>query len=215
MLTILVPVLGRPHRIGPLIGDMVRATPEPFSFLFIASEGDTDTLTELAGLPHIVVGPPGTYPPKITAGFHACDTPWVFTGADDLHFHPGWLSAALAHDDGAVGVIGTNDLHNPRVLRGEHATHSLVRRSYVNGPGGAYAEPGHVLHAGYHHHWCDDELVGLAQKRGLYAHAEDSVVEHLHHYAGKSDDDATYELGRQNMTRDRSLHMRRKRLWRR
>ncbi len=211
MLTVLVPVLGRPQRVAPFLADLTSVT--DCAVLFVASRDDTDTLDALSGIDHIVVDEPGTYPPKINAGYLACDTPWVFTAADDLHFHPGWLDAALDVDDGAVGVIGTNDLHNPRVLRGVHATHSLVRRTYIDTVGGAYAAPGKVLHDGYHHHWCDDELVDLATRRGLFAHAADSVVEHLHPYAGKADEDDTYLLGRQNMSKDRNLYLRRRRMW--
>ena len=47
-------------------------------------------------------------------------------------FSPGWLDAALAHDGPGIGVIGTNDLHNPAVLRGLHSTHSLVKRTYAD-----------------------------------------------------------------------------------
>jgi hypothetical protein len=37
--------------------------------------------------------------------------------------------------------------------------------------------------------------------RGVYAHAFDSIVEHLHPMVGKAEDDDTYRLGRQHTRR--------------
>ena len=60
----------------------------------------------------------------------------MFAGADDLNFHPGWDTAALAVMDGWVQVVGTNDLLNPYVTAGLHATHYLVDRRYLDDVGG-------------------------------------------------------------------------------
>ena len=51
---------------------------------------------------------------------------------DDVRFRAGWLDHAqdVARRYGAQ-VVGTNDAANPRVMRGEHATHPLIRRDYI------------------------------------------------------------------------------------
>lgn len=117
-------------------------------------------------------------------------------------------------EDTTVGVVGTNDLGNPRVIAGKTATHSLVTRAYV-GEHGTVDEPGKVLHEGYQHNFCDTEFVETAKRRGAWAFAGDSVVEHLHPHWSKGDDDETYRRGQAGFEVDRRLHARRRRLWQR
>jgi hypothetical protein len=100
-------------------------------------------------------------------------------------------------------VIGTNDLGNPRVTSGEHATHLLVRRSYVDDMGSSWDGPKVVAHEGYGHWFVDDELVTAAKQRGVWAMALGSLVEHLHPAWGKANDDDVYELGESHATTDR------------
>lgn len=212
---ILVPVLGRPHRVQPLLESIEETTPEPHRVLFIANHDDSAELAAIqaAGADVLPVAGRGTYPEKINAGYRATEDPLLFLAADDLRFHPGWLTAAQAPiDDGAL-VVGTNDLGNERVMAGEHATHSLVARSYCDKPGGTADAAGTVLHEGYRHWYCDDELVGMAKKRGVWAHAADSWVEHLHPYWAKGDHDMTYRKGERWRPRDRGVHLRRRTLW--
>ena len=55
-------------------------------------------------------------------------------GVDDVVFRDGWLDASLeAMGDPRVGVVGPADeVHGG----GDHATHYLVRRSYIEREGG-------------------------------------------------------------------------------
>jgi hypothetical protein len=48
------------------------------------------------------------------------------------------------------------------VIRGEHSTHPIIVRSYIEGQG-AIDEPGKALHEGYWHNFVDDELIGTAR----------------------------------------------------
>jgi hypothetical protein len=85
----------------------------------------------------------------------------VFAGADDLNFQPGWDTAALALMDGWVQVVGTNDLLNPYVTAGLHATHYLVDRRYLDDVGGVVDQgPGSFLFDGYDHQYTDTEFIG-------------------------------------------------------
>lgn len=215
MTVVLVPVLRRPHRVAALV-ENIRATSnaEP---LFIASPDDTaeqDAVRAAAAHLLVIDRPPGRgdYARKINAAVAATRDDLLFMGADDVLFHPGWLEAATAKLDGAVGVVGTNDLHNRRVVRGDHATHLLFTRDYVE-QHGTIDEPGKLLHEGYWHEFVDDECVETAKARGMYAHAHDSHVEHLHPlYAGRPADDLDAQHA-SRMRFGRKVYERRRALW--
>jgi glycosyltransferase involved in cell wall biosynthesis len=213
---VVIPVLRRPHRVAPLLESLIASRQSCWP-LFVATEGDVDEIAALveARVAFLLVPPKerGDYAAKIQAGYEATTAPFIFTAADDLHFHPGWLSAALRHMiDPAIGVVGTNDLGNTRVLEGRHSTHSLVRRSYVE-EFGTIDEPGQVLHGGYWHEYVDDELVQTAKIREAWAFAADSVVEHLHPNWGKGEGDDLYAEQYTRMAIDKPLFKRRRHLW--
>jgi glycosyltransferase involved in cell wall biosynthesis len=219
-LAILVPVLRRPANVAPLMESVALATSVPYRLLFVASPGDDEEIRELTrcGADFITLTRPpgpGDYARKINAGFHATSEPFLFSGADDLRFHPGWFEAARGLMTGAVEVVGTNDLGNPRTIAGEHSTHTLFTRHYIETAGGVVdASPGVVLNEAYPHSYVDDEFVQTAMSRGVYAHALDSHVEHLHWLWGKGDTDSVYALGAAGHRVGRRLYARRSRLWR-
>lgn len=215
MIAIVVPVLRRPHRVIPAIANVAAVTEVPYRLLFVASPGDHDELRalEAAGAEFIVVarGPgDGDYARKINAGYNVTTEPYIFTGADDLQFHRGWDTAALAKMTDGIGVVGTDDLCNVSVRRGDHSTHSLVARTYANeqgtidGPGAIYAEC-------YPHEFVDDELVETAKARGAWVFARDSVVEHLHPCCGKAEKDELYADEPRRMREGRRIYQQRKR----
>jgi hypothetical protein len=102
-------------------------------------------------------------------------------------------------------VVGTNDLGNPRVTSGEHATHLLIRRSYVDEHGASWDGPKTVCHEGYRHWYVDDEIVTAAKQRGTWAMALGSVVEHLHPMWGKGEPDEVYLAGQASAKADAEL----------
>lgn len=214
---ILVPVLGRPQNVVPLVESIKAATPEPHNIVFIASAGDTDEIEalETAHQDYLVIDEPGTYARKINLGARETSSPLIFTAADDLRFHPGWLAEARFQLKDGVQVVGTNDLGNQRTIDGVHSTHTLVTRTYIDDPGGVIdGPPGQVLCELYPHEYCDDEFIQTAKARGVYAHAYGSHVEHLHYLWGKGEFDETYELGRRHTREARRTFHRRRRLWR-
>lgn len=151
----------------------------------------------------------GDYARKVNLAYRESAEPYLFLGADDLNFHEGWDTEALRFSD--HGVVGTNDLHNPRVLAGRHSTHSLVSRRYadeygiIDGPG--------ILCEKYSHQWVDDELVATAQARGEFHFCAESVVEHLHPFFGLAERDATYEKALAATRADGAIFRSRRRLW--
>ena len=212
---ILLPVLDRPAKIAPLLANIRDATPEPHAVWFAASDRATIRevlLARVAGLHEdgLLIDEGRAYSQRINLLYRTTDDAYVFLGADDYRFHPGWLTAALdcmarSFDD-VGGVVVTNDLHNPA------GTACLVARCYIDEVGGSDI-PGQVLHPGYSHNWCDSELFGWASSRGRLAHCPESIVEHLHPAAGKGLDDDTYRLGLSSEARDRALFRSRHWMW--
>lgn len=219
MIVLCIPVLRRPHRVQPLIDSIEAATSEAHRTLFIVSPGDDDEIAAIkdAGAEFIETPEAFTfadYALKINLAYRATWEPLLFLGADDLQFHEGWFEKAYEKLAPGVGVVGTNDLGNRRVIRGQHATHSIVTRDYIDRHG-TIDEPHKVLHEGYLHNWVDTEFVQTAQHRGAYVHAHESIVEHLHpHWKPEVPLDSTYEHGLSGFERDRRVFAGRLPLWR-
>lgn len=227
-LVILVPVLGRPHRVEPLLESARAATPEA-RVLFIPDPHDGEEIAALDAAGAQWTSCAGNYAAKINYAVDQTDEPLILMGADDLAFHPYWFfyaTAALLCEvqaraaglaDVAPGfpvepwVVGTNDMGNQRVLAGEHATHCLVHRNYV--ALGTIDCPGKLLHEGYPHEFVDDEFVETARARGHYVHAHHARVEHLHPLWGKAPTDALYDAQRHRMRVGRRIYLERRHLW--
>lgn len=209
-LVILVPVLGRPHRVAPTLDAFHRTAPG-CRVLFIADPGDREELEAIRGEGAQCIAPGGGYASKINAGIRATGEPLLFFGADDLEPQDGWLKASLAVMKDGTEVVGVNDLlRRPRVRRG-HATHFLVTRSYAERP----TIDGHTgcLSESYVHCCVDDELIATAKKRGVYAYAADARVAHLHWMNRRAEIDPTYQRGIDSINADRALFREREHLW--
>lgn len=209
---VIVPMLGRGHLMDRLRESLAASTDDA-RILWAVTAGDFDVIDNLNGDDAVMIPPRerGDYAHKVNTGVVASDEPLIFTGAIDLHFHPGWLDKARRLMTGRVQVVGTNDLSNSRTEYGNHSTHTLVDRDYV-ARGLIDGRPG-LLCEDYLHEYVDDELVGTARRRDVWAHAADAVVEHLHPLAGKADWDDMYLDMDDRMLIDRALFERRRNLW--
>lgn len=218
-LLVVVPVLRRPHRAQAVADSIAKATPEPHRILFVCSPGDEPEIAACRATGHDVAVMDATYEGhgdyarKINHAVTLSDEELIFTGADDLAFHSRWFAHASARLRPGIGVVGTNDLGNPRVMSGHHSTHSLVTRAYVERYG-TIDEPGKVYHEGYPHEFCDDEMVETARMRGAFVHARNAVVEHLHPHWGKADTDPLYDRAEERLAAGRVLFLERRALWR-
>jgi glycosyltransferase involved in cell wall biosynthesis len=210
---IVVPTLGRSHKLRRFAAPIWENTPEgSYEIVFVVDADDVKTHKVVERLGAKMVVHDGTYPQKVNAGIKATDTPLVFITNDDVIFHPGWYEAAGAQLENGTGVVGTNDLHNGSVLKGEYATQLLVTRDYVNR--GTIDDPSVVYHPGYHHNFCDCEFSETAQHRGQWAMAFDSHVEHIHPDHGLRKYDATDRKGElQYREEDLALFEARRSLW--
>jgi len=225
VIAVLIPVLDRPERAGPLVESIHEASTLVTEIVFLCTSGDTEQIAACSRtdaayhiVPFLLEG--GDYARKINYGVLCTNAPYVFQGGDDLRFHPGWDEEALEIAQRLPGVTGTNDLGNPLVKRGMHSTHSLISREYIE-QHGTIDEPGKALHEGYWHCWVDNELIETAKARRAYFSARRSHVEHLHHIwrddqgMRKGTDDATYQRGQRRYREDHALFKSRQPLWRR
>jgi hypothetical protein len=216
---VLVPVLGRPEHAEPFMASLRASTGLARAYALVdIGDDDAKLAWKQAGatvLPMVNHGRPGTFAEKVNAGYRATSTgpaaePWLLLVGSDVRFHPGWLDHAQAAAQGdRYHVVGTNDLANPRVMAGDHATHPLIRRSYVDEVGASWDGPGVVAHEGYRHWFVDDEIVTAAKQRGVWTPALASRVEHLHPLFGGREADEVDALGQSHVTDDKALFERR------
>jgi hypothetical protein len=212
---VIVPVMLRPQNAEPFMRSL-RASTGLANAYAICDADDEETIKawhEVGAKPIIRLprgGRAGSFAEKVNAGYRESFEPWLFICGDDVQFRPGWLDHGLhvAETFGA-SVVGTNDLGNPRVLAGEHATHLLIRRSYVDEQGASWDGPGVVAHEGYRHWYVDDEIVTSAKQRGVWQMALGSVVEHFHPLFGKAEQDDVYRLGQSFAQTDRATFLER------
>jgi hypothetical protein len=211
MLDILIPVLSRPYRVEPLLASIAETTDVPHRVLFLCSTGDREEIAAVkaAGAEHLTMKAPpaqGQYAKKINQGYRETKGERLFLGADDLRFRAGWAGIAFKFD---FGVVATNDLGNYFVRQGLLATHSVIKREYIDEQGGSLDGPGSIYHEGYSHNFVDCELSVLARNRGAFAFARQAVVEHLHPVTGKSQMDEVYKFGLSDFDVDRALFVQR------
>ena len=199
---VIVPVLHRPQNVEPLMVSLLASTGLA-SVTFVVEEGDDVEAAEVERCGGRVLFKSGTFAEKVNYAFGETVAPWLFLAGDDVRFRPGWLDHI--QDVGRrykADVVGSNDLVNPRVMRGEHATHMAIRRDYVVQHGASWDGPGVVCHEGYRHWFVDDEIVTVAKSRQTFQMAMGSEVEHMHPMGGKAPNDAIYDLGASQSKQD-------------
>lgn len=201
--TVLVPTIAeRTHTLRTLAESLVASTGLA-DLVFIVDDEDHAAVAKEFGRTIIK---PGTFAQKLNYAYPQVETPWLFVTGDDVRFHPQWLDHCqhVARLYGAK-VVGTNDLANPRVTDGDHATHMLISTDYVAEVGASWDGPGTIAHEGYGHWFVDDEIVTVAKQRGVFQSAMGAVVEHLHPIVGKAEHDAVYEKGIATAEQDQEL----------
>lgn len=210
MISVLVPCLGRPGNAQPL-ADSLASSGADSTLTFICTAGDSAQIaaSETTGAEVMIAAwkaGPGDFARKINAGFLATESDYVFMGADDIEFTPGWAEIATRMMRGRIGVVGTNDMANRQVMRGEFGTHCLISRSYIDEHGGTFDnEPGVVLHEGYDHNFVDRELCEVARRRRAFAFAPQSVVKHRHPVWKTATWDPTYRKALARFNEDQQL----------
>lgn len=203
---VIVPTRGRPRNAEPFMTSLRASTGLATAYAICDDDEPESVEAWRAAGAEVIVDNVITFAKKVNVGYAKTSEPWLFLVGDDVRFHPGWLDHAQHVGEVLeASVVGTNDLGNERVMKGEHATHLLVRRSYVEETGASWDGAGVVCHEGYRHNFVDDEVVRAAKLRGVWQMALGSVVEHLHPIFKKADGDATYDLGEAAYDTDKAL----------
>lgn len=221
MIDIFVPVLGRPYAAEPLVQSVIDATVDTsFRITFICSKDDDEEIEACMRTGEDVIvmsmsAGASDYPKKMNAAFRDTEQEWILLAADDLEFQRNWDSLALhVAEKTEASVVATNDMANAQVRSGRFGTHCLVRRSYVIERGASADGPGILVHEGYDHNFCDRELCAVAQSRGVYAFAAQSVIHHRHpHFDRRQPMDDTYRKGLARFHDDQRLFYSRSKLW--
>jgi hypothetical protein len=206
---IIVPLAKRNNAaafLGSLHDSLTEAQRDQVWVYAMTDDGDTETADawEEGSVPffdgtvvdrHRYLRTMGSFAEKVNRGFEVSDEPWLFLVGDDVRFHKGWLDQAMevARTTG-MSVVGSNDLGNPAVLAGDHATHMFISRDYVEKRGASWDGPGVVAHEGYRHWFVDNEIVTAAKRRGEWAPCLASHVEHMHPYFRKGQLDDVYRV---------------------
>lgn len=216
----LIPVLNRPQRVREVLDSIAQSEREASLHpLFLVNNDDQAEIHALieAKAPYMVVGSmrkPGDYSIKINLGITYTDTDWIFAGADDLVFHYGWADEAIrVGEESGKRFVATNDQSNPLVIKGRHATHPLVHRSYIVELG-TIDEKRKLYHENYGHMWIDAEATHTAISRDEFIAATRSIVKHMHPiYNRHVQMDDVYRIGMETQVADRELYTQRKHLW--
>jgi hypothetical protein len=219
MIAVLLPVLGRAHQIEQVLRSLRDATTNEYRPILICSPEDEALPTARAADAELLVASwsPGKadYAKKLALGYRETDEPWIFQGATDLIFYPNWdMNAFKSNRRFHAGVIGTNDMGNPFVMRGLHSTHSLISREYIEKFGGTLDGSGVIFSEAYDHQWSDCEFIETARRRRQFYMAKNARVEHLHPHWGKGAMDPTYDKALRATSKDQKLFMQRRGLYR-
>jgi glycosyltransferase involved in cell wall biosynthesis len=214
-LSVIVPTRGRAGLLPDLIANIKATTPPVYELMFVVDRDDRETLRVLSNQYgyeiKLLVTDGGTLPQKSNIALDVTKTPLVFIANDDVKFYEGWFAAARAKLSAGVGVVGTNDLHNPDVVEGNMATQFLITREYIERGG---IDGGPLFYEGYHHNFIDTELCAVARARGAYEHAHDSIVEHIHpDWELRERDETDRAGGMMNGEADLALFEQRQALW--
>lgn len=216
---VILPVLWRPRQAELVLASLVASEQRiPLRVLFMLSYGDRKQLAAVKalGADYAVLFEgrrPGDYARKINTGASLTREPWIFTGADDLHFHPGWAEAAIDFATAnRLRAVGVNDMGRWAARhKFPPSTHFLVARSYL--AEGTADERDVIFHTGYDHTYVDTEFMETATARNEYGYCADSKVEHLHPVWRKGKRDEVYLLGEKHTRTDHRLFVSRMGLW--
>lgn len=219
MIDILIPTIGRAHKLQAVYDNAHDNTVGPHQVVFIVESDDSRSIAAATDTGALVVYNTGarTYAGAINSGYHATAGDWLFTGNDDFDFKYGWDTLGLAHyEDGKYPVIGVNDNLNPTVLNMTNSTIHLVARWYLDDIGGVIDEgAGSFYHEMYHHNYVETEFIDTAKMRGVFMPCLDAEVHHLHWTAGLSEYDETAALpAKARGAEDAALYSSRNHLWR-
>lgn len=203
-----IPTLGRPDKLAPLASNIHETTFSPHSVYFVVEPDDTASIeaVKATGEQLVINKLPGTHTGAANTVYKETTEPFFIIANDDFWFHPSWDVHALEKMVDGVNVVAVNDTIT------DCLTTFLIRRSYIETQSGCMDVPDVVFFPGYHHNYVDTEFREVACKRGVFAKAPLSVVEHKHWTAGAKMD-TTYQQSLQKDSVDAQTFRARRHLW--
>jgi len=206
-LAIIVPVIRRPAAAPRFMASLAASSVEvPVYAITDQADSSTRRAWLHAGATVMTSTRGHTFPQKAQFAYEHTTEPWLLLIGDDVDFKEGWFDhAAVWMHNRRVCLIATNDMHNPFVLGGTHATHPIIRRSWINDAGASWDGPGFVAHLGYTHACVDSEWSARAWEDDVFQFVEGCKIEHLHPTWGTGRRDPVYELGMKHYHQDHEL----------
>ena len=204
-IAVIVPVLNRPAAAEPFMRSWSASHPAGTRVYAVTDQEDTATRQAWydAGAVVLTSDRGSTFAAKVNYGYEATSEPWLLLLGDDVRFHQGWVTAALAASE--LGpVVSTNDGARDDLDR--LAVHPMMSRRYITERGASFDGPGLIAHEGYLHWYVDREWSFLAVERGALVYAPDCLIEHMHPIFGKGRMDDTYQLGQAAAEHDRRTY---------
>lgn len=207
---IFVPSMDRPHKLEALVANIHEVTLLPHKIYFVVGDYDvaSQKILDCLGESYWTDSGDLRFCTRIQFLYENTEEPWFLTGADDVLFHAEWLERAFARIEPHHCVVTFNDLNNP------FGTNFMIRRKYIKEVGGVIdMPPGIIYYPEYKHNFSDNELIETASVRNAFLKVEDSVIEHLHWVAGKSEYDETYQYASDMWDHDEQIFWSRRHLW--
>jgi hypothetical protein len=180
-LAVIVPTVKRADMLEALVFNIHEVTQTKHRIYLVLESDDEESLKVAKGLDSVdVVGEYGSNATAVNGGYRASKEPFLAIVNDDCLFHRGWDLAALKYFSDDVHVVGLNQGD------GTCKCFFMVRRSYIEEHSGVFDKPNTLFHT-YASQFPDTEFAEYAQHRGVWAEAQDSLVEHMHWTFGKGD----------------------------
>jgi hypothetical protein len=211
---VLIPSYKRGYKLNTVVDNLKKTTTD-YTLYFILEKDDLESINECKNLDCKVIINSGykTFASCINQAYNETTEPYLFLSADDCVYHQCWLDEAMKLMDEKTGVVGTDDMSgNPVIKSGKMSVNSLVSRKYLQEHTGTMDRSYPFLY-NYGHNFTDQELVETAQHRGMYKHAFNSKVQHLHWVHGTAPMDATYQTAIDRNAKDTETFNSRKHLW--
>lgn len=138
---------------------------------------------------------------------------WIVFAADDVRFYSQWdIEFMKCYNETRKMVIGTNDLHSPRVLMGATATHWIVKKEYFNKYTGTIDRTYPIVF-NYLHNYVDAEFIETAKYRDEFVSCKNCILEHVHPSFGLAVLDEVYQKWEYSDRIDRKKFKSREHLW--
>lgn len=206
---IIIPTYRRPHAIVRAYNNAHENTETDHRIYFVIEPEEWDSFNVIKENNYnlIISKYPGNHTGSANTAYEETTEPFFMIANDDFNFHKGWDIKALEKMTDDIGVVGVNDGNN------RYTPITLVRRAYIEEFSGSPDTVNTLYYPGYNHNYVDTEFSEVAKKRGKFAEAPESMVEHMHWAFNKATMDETYSKSNATAPADSITYQNRQHLW--